>query len=95
MHLYEVLRRPLITEKNTAIQAPQGKYAFEVTEEANKEQIKQAVEKAFNVSVTQVNVMTVPGKGRRLRGRLVMSPSWKKAIVTLKPGDKIELFEGV
>ena len=95
MHLYEVLRRPLITEKNTAIQAPQGKYAFEVASEANKEQVKQAVEKAFNVSVTQVNVMTVPGKGRRLRGRLVMSPSWKKAIVTLKPGDKIELFEGV
>ena len=95
MHLYEVLHRPLITEKNTAIQAPQGKYAFEVAAEANKEQIKQAVEKAFNVSVTQVNVMTVPGKRRRMRGREIMSPSWKKAIVTLKPGDKIELFEGV
>jgi len=95
MHLYEVLHRPLITEKNTAIQAPQGKYAFEVAAEANKEQIKQAVEKAFNVSVTQVNVMTVPGKRRRMRGREMMSPSWKKAIVTLKPGDKIELFEGV
>jgi large subunit ribosomal protein L23 len=95
MQLYEVLHRPLITEKNTAIQAPQGKYAFEVAAEANKKQIKQAVEKAFNVSVTRVNVMTVPGKGRRMRGRQVMSPSWKKAIVTLKPGDKIELFEGV
>jgi len=95
MHLYEVLRRPLITEKNTAIQAPQGKYAFEVAGEANKEQVKLAVEKAFKVSVMQVNVMTVPGKGRRMRGRGVMSPSWKKAIVTLKPGDKIELFEGV
>ena len=94
MHLYEVLRRPLITEKNTALQA-QGKYAFEVAGEANKEQIKRAVQKAFNVSVTQVNVMTVPGKGRRMRGRLVLSPSWKKAIVTLEPGDKIELFEGV
>jgi large subunit ribosomal protein L23 len=45
--------------------------------------------------VIQVNVMTVPGKERRMRGRWVMSPSWKKAIVTLKPGDKIELFEGV
>jgi len=95
MHLYEVLRRPLITEKNSAVQAPQGKYVFEVAEEANKEQIKQAVEKAFNVSVTQVNVMTVPGKRRRMRGREVMSPSWKKALVTLKPGDKIEFFEGV
>ena len=94
MHLYEVLHRPLITEKNSALQA-QGKYAFEVAGEANKEQIKQAVEKAFNVNVTQVNVMTVPGKRRRMRGRQVMSPSWKKALVTLKPGDKIELFEGL
>jgi large subunit ribosomal protein L23 len=94
MHLYRVLQRPLITEKNSALQA-QGKYAFEVAEEANKEQIKQAVEKAFKVTVTGVNVMTVPGKRRRMRGREVMSPSWKKALVTLKPGDKIELFEGV
>jgi len=94
MHLYEVLRRPLITEKNTALQA-QGKYAFEVAGEANKHQIKQAVEKAFKVKVTAVNVMTVPGKGRRMRGRQVLTPSWKKAIVTLKPGDKIGFFEGV
>jgi large subunit ribosomal protein L23 len=94
MHLYKVLQRPLITEKNSALQA-QGKYAFKVAEEANKEQIKQAVEKAFKVTVTGVNVMTVPGKRRRMRGREVMSPSWKKALVTLKPGDKIELFEGV
>ena len=95
MHLYDVLQRPLITEKNTAIQAPIGKYAFEVAEEANKEQIKQAVEKAFNVSVTKVNVMTMSGKRRRVRGKRIMTPSWKKAVVTLKPGDKIELFEGV
>ncbi len=95
MHLSEVLRRPLVTEKNTAIQAPQGKYAFEVAAEANKDQVKLAVEKAFKVNVTRVNVMTVPGRGRMMRGRLVMTPSWKKAIVTLKPGDRIELFEGV
>jgi large subunit ribosomal protein L23 len=94
MHLYEVLRRPLVTEKNAALQAL-GKYAFEVAGEANKEQVKQAVEKAFNVTVTQVNVITVPGKGRRMRGREVISPAWKKAIVTLKPGDKIEIVEGV
>ena len=94
MHLYEVLRRPLITEKDTMLQV-QGKYAFEVAGEANKHQIKQAVEKAFNVKVTTVNVMTVPGKERRVGKRLVLTPSWKKAIVTLQPGDKIELFEGV
>ncbi len=94
MHLYEVLHRPLITEKNTVLQA-QGKYAFEIAREANKPQIKEAVEKAFKVKVTAVNVMTAPGKERRIGRRVVMTPSWKKAIVTLKPGDKIELFEGV
>jgi large subunit ribosomal protein L23 len=92
--LYEVLRRPLITEKNTSLQVA-GKYAFEVAAGANKTQVKQAVEKAFKVKVMAVNVMTVPGKERRVGRRKIMTPSWKKAIVTLKPGDKIELFEGV
>jgi len=73
----------------------QGKYAFEVAGGANKPQIKQAVEKAFKVEVIAVNVMTVPGKRRRLGRRQVPARPWKKAIVTLKPGDKIELFEGV
>ena len=94
MHLYEVLRKPLITEKNTVLQA-QGKYVFEVARGANKNQIKQAVEKAFKVKVTTVNVMTVSGKIRRVGRREVMTQSWKKAVVTLKPGEKIELFEGV
>ena len=94
MHLYEVLRRPLITEKNALLQA-QGKYAFEIAREANKQQIKQAVEKAFKVKVLAVNVMTVSGKMRRVGRQRVLTQSWKKAIVTLKSGDKIEFFEGV
>ena len=94
MHLYEVLRRPVITEKNTELQE-QGKYAFEVAHGANKLQIKQAVEKAFDVKVTGVNVLTVPGKKRRMGRREVMTPSWKKALVILQPGDKIGFFEGV
>ena len=94
MHLYQILRRPLITEKHTILQA-QGKYAFEVVGEASKPQIKQAVEKAFKVEVTAVNVMIVPGKMRRMGRRQLPAHPWKKAIVTLKPGDKIELFEGV
>ena len=94
MHPYEVLRRPLITEKNTELQA-QGKYVFEVDREANKPQIKQAVEKAFGVTVTTVNVMTIHSEMRRVGRRQVFTRSWKKAIVTLQPGDKIELFEGV
>jgi len=88
------LRRPLLTEKNTELQA-QGKYAFEVAREANKHQVKQAVEKVFKVEVVAVNVMTVPGKTRRIGRRQVLTQSWKKAIVTLKPGDSIRLVEGV
>lgn len=94
MHLYEVLRKPLITEKSTVLQS-EGKYAFEVAGGANKDMIRQAVEKAFKVEVTAVNIMMVRGKMRRIGRRMVMTPDWKKAIVTLKPGDKIELFEGV
>ncbi len=94
MHLYEVLRRPLVTEKNTDLQAL-GKYAFEVAREATKPQVKQAVDKAFKVKVTAVNMMTVPGKTRRMGNREVQTQSWKKAIVTLKLGDKIEIFAGV
>ena len=94
MNLYEVLRRPLITEKYTILQV-EGKYAFEVAREANKPMIKQAVERAFNVEVADVNVMTVHGKRRRLGRRMLPAHSWKKAVVTLKPGDKIEFFEGV
>ena len=94
IHPYEVLRRPLITEKNTALQAL-NKYGFEVAQRANKLQVKAAVEKAFKVEVIKVNVMNVPGKTRS-RGRFrVRTISWKKALVTLKKGDKIELFEGV
>lgn len=93
MHLYEVLRKPLITEKTTVLQS-EGKYAFEVAGEASKPQIKQAVEKAFKVEVTSVNVIRVLGKSRRLGRRILPAKPWKKAIVTLKPGDKIELFEG-
>jgi len=73
----------------------QGKYAFEVAAGATKPQIKQAVEKAFKVQVVGVNVMTVPGNRRQLGRRQLVGSSWKKAIVTLQPGDKIEFFEGV
>ncbi len=94
MHILEVLRRPIITEKNTLLME-QNKYVFEVARRANKRQIREAVERAFNVKVTSVNVISVHGKMRgsgRLRGET--SP-WKKAVVTLQPGQKIEIFEGV
>ena len=94
MHLYEVLRRPLITEKATLLKE-EDKYAFEVARKATKCQIKEAVEKAFKVKVNKVNVITVPGKTRRFGRRQVTGSSWKKALVTLAPGHKITLFEGV
>jgi large subunit ribosomal protein L23 len=94
MHLSEVLRRPLITEKSTDLQT-RNKYAFEVAAGANKPLIRQAVEKAFKVKVTGVNVITVPGRTRRVGRRQVPTSPWKKAIVTLQAGDKIEFFEGV
>ncbi|MGA7730536.1 MAG: 50S ribosomal protein L23 [Chloroflexia bacterium] len=94
-HMYEVLRRPVMTERNTELMM-QGRYTFEVAPDANKIQIKEAVEKAFNVTVLAVNTLNVHGKARRQRTRLRgYSPSWKKAIVTLAPGQRIEIFEGI
>ena len=90
----DVLRRPLITEKNTNLQS-QNKYVFEVDRGANKPDIKQAVEKTFKVTVTDVNLVNVPGRIRRVGRRQVTTPPMKKAVVTLKAGDKITIFEGV
>jgi large subunit ribosomal protein L23 len=94
MNLFEVIRRPLVTEKHTILQS-QGKYGFEVSSKATKTQIKQAVEKGFKVTVVDVNVMTVRGREQRVGRKKVLATKWKKAVVTLKPGDKITVFEGV
>ena len=93
MHIYEVLRRPIITEKGT-LMAEHNQYAFEVAMEANKMMVKEAVEKRFGVNVLKVNVMRMPGKTRRFGRRVSTTPSWKKAIVTLAEGQTIEVFEG-
>lgn len=94
IHPYNVILRPLITEKATIL-AGDHKYAFEVDMRANKRQIREAVEKAFNVHVVKVNTMQVRGKRRRMGRRVSLTRSWKKAIVTLQPGESIQLFEGV
>ena len=88
----DVLVRPLITEKSTDLME-QGQYAFEVLREANKIQIREAVEKTFKVKVKAVNTLNMPRKLRR-RGRTIGSvPGWKKAVVTLQPGERIDIFE--
>ena len=95
IHPLEVILRPLITEKATRLNG-ENKYAFEVRTHANKVQIKEAVEKAFDVHVEAVNVMVMKGKPRRTRsGRVKHRSDWKKAVVTLASGDKLELFEGI
>jgi large subunit ribosomal protein L23 len=94
LHPYTVIVKPLVTEKSTLL-AGFNKYAFEVMPHANKIQIKEAVEVAFNVQVRAVNTCNVRGKVRRFGRRRSVGRSWKKAIVTLEEGYKIELFEGV
>lgn len=94
-HLYDVIRRPVMTERNTDLMA-QGRYTFEVAPDANKIQIKKAVETAFNVNVVAVNTLNVHRKVRRERTRFKgYRNGWKKAIVTLAPGQRIEIFEGL
>lgn len=95
IHTYEVLRRPVVTEKSTML-AAQGKYVFEVAINANKPQIRGAVEHAFDVTVKAVNTSIVRGKSKRFgRGKATRQPDWKKAVVTLAPGDQIEFFGAV
>jgi large subunit ribosomal protein L23 len=94
LYAYGIIVRPLITEK-AQIMTGLNKYAFEVDKRANKMQIKEAVEVAFNVSVREVNTCIMKGKRKRMGRRLTKMPDWKKAMVTLAPGEKIELFEGV
>ena len=92
---YEIIERPLLTEKSMA-GAQQGKYTFRVTKDSNKIEIARAVEQIFNVKVNSVNTMIVKGKMRRMgRRREGRTPDWKKAIVSLQPGQTIEIFEGV
>jgi large subunit ribosomal protein L23 len=96
--LSDVLHRPIVTEKSNFLSSKLGQYVFEVALEANKAEIKEAVETLFDVSVVKVNVLNSPAKRtRRLRNRrlLVRRSGYKKAVVTLASGQRIDLFEGV
>jgi large subunit ribosomal protein L23 len=93
LHIYDVIRRPVITEKSSVQSDELNQFVFEVAQEANKIQIKEAIEVIFEVSVAKVNTMVMPAKrGRRGRNWYMRSKQWKKAIVTLNAGDTIELF---
>lgn len=89
-----VLLQPLLTEKLTAMREAGNKVGFIVRSDANRIQIKRAVESVLKVRVDRVHVMNVPGKMKRLGRFAGRRPDWKKAIVTLKEGEKLEMFEG-
>jgi large subunit ribosomal protein L23 len=97
-NIYDVLRRPLITEKSNYMNSDLRQYVFEVSKDATKGMVKDAVETIFDVKVLRVNVMNVPAKQKRnLRNRrtTIRRNSYRKAIVTLATGDTIPVFEGV
>ncbi len=90
----DIIIKPTISEKSTSLLAD-NKYTFWVDPKANKTEIKQAVEKLFNVKVEKVNTINVKGKTKRIRQYIGKTADRKKAIVTLREGDKIEIFEGL
>lgn len=92
---HAIIRRPLITEKSTVQKEANNKLAFEVDRRANKIEIKNAVEKIFKVQVVDVHTINFLGKRKKLGRFAGRRAHWKKAIVTLKPGQKVEFFEGV
>lgn len=93
MEARDILIRPIVTEKSTALME-QGKYTFRVPLAATKIQIRQAVEQIFKVKVQAVNTMRYEGKLKRMGRTQGRRSDWKKAVVILKPGEAIELFEG-
>jgi len=88
---YDVIRRPVVTEKSSGHQEARNQFTFEVANTANKVEVRKAVESLFSVKVESVNVVTMPPKRRRVFGRPGHVPAWKKAIVTLKAGDSIDV----
>lgn len=92
--IYQVIKKPLITEKANILKEKANKVVFVVAQEANKAEIKEAVERLLKVKVLKVNCFAMKGKPRRLGRFSGKRPDWKKAVVTLRPGDRIEFFEG-
>jgi large subunit ribosomal protein L23 len=91
--LTEVIRRPIISEKSTALAEVAGRYAFEVAVQANKQEIKDAVQKLFHVKVCDVRTMIMHGKVKRVGRFETKKSNWKKALVTLAEGQKIDFFQ--
>ena len=95
MDMYQIVKKPLVTEKGTVMLSEGNWVTFKVHLDANKIEIREAVQKIFSVTVLQVNTQVVRGKRKRFGKAMGQTKSWKKAMVQLKEGDKIEIFEGV
>jgi large subunit ribosomal protein L23 len=96
--VYDILRRPIVTEKSNYQAGDLNQYVFEVSVNATKQMVKDAIETVFDVDVARVNIVNVPAKrSRRWRNRRlkVRRSAYKKAIITLEPGESIDVFEGV
>jgi large subunit ribosomal protein L23 len=94
MNEYDIIIRPIVTEKSTLMKETSNQYAFEVARDANKIEIAKAIEQLFKVKVLAVRVMNMEGKKRRIGKSSGKRPDWRKAIVKLNPKDKISFFEG-
>ena len=92
MDANSIIIKPLVTEKSTHLQATRNSYAFQVNPDANKHQIKTAIEKQYNVRVKDVRTMNRKGKPRRSRHKMTTTSDWKKAVVVLDENSRIELF---
>ena len=92
--VHDIIISPLVTEKSTIRREGQNQYSFKVNKRANKIEIKEAVERLFKVKVREVRTATIRGKVKRLGRRFGKRPDWKKAVVTVKEGDRIDFFEG-
>jgi large subunit ribosomal protein L23 len=92
---YEIIKKPLVSEKNQVLKELSNQVVFEVASDANKIEIRRAVEDLFKVRVEKVRTLIVRGKDRRVGRRMGRQSNWKKAVVTLRQGENIELFEGV
>lgn len=88
---YDVVRRPVVTEKSSVMQGMRNQFTFEVASTANKSEVKKAIETLFSVKVQKVNMVSMPHKARRTFGRPGQSKPWKKAVVTLRKGDSIDI----
>jgi large subunit ribosomal protein L23 len=93
MNIYDVIKKPLVTEKTTLEKDAKSIITFAVNPDANKIEIKEAVEKFFKVEVLGVNTINVAGKHKRFGRRIGKRSNWKKAYVTLKEGSKVDFFE--